>query len=112
MNNIPVRRVSRNTGSAPSSTSTSPSAEPLRGAAQWTFDKLDGGTRQTRIRSYIRHPLSHSNNQQPQLSRELQRACEAPDLIPDDIFYINFDCTKMNLKRSPPSSTTVKSKLS
>lgn len=24
--------------------------------------------------------------------------CDAPDLIPDDIFYINFDCTKVSSK--------------
>lgn len=24
--------------------------------------------------------------------------CDAPDLIPDDIFYMNFDCTKVSNK--------------
>lgn len=47
--------------------------------------------------------------------KDMREVCDAPDLIPDDIFYVNFDCTNPMPKNNwqcLPSRGTFKAKVS
>lgn len=90
-----------------------------------------------RVHSHVHTSLRHSGNggvradsheavmssktrggqdeQGSRLSKPVRDACDAPDLIPDDLFYVNFDCTNPAPKNSwqcVRSRATFKTKMS